>query len=58
MLELDRMTLIDHERGPLLAEFVQSVEVALFEHDGRVSGYAVVRSHSFFGHDFVVELRS
>jgi GNAT superfamily N-acetyltransferase len=47
------MAPVGHERGPLLAARVQSGEVILFEHEGRVSGYAVVRSHSFFGRDFV-----
>jgi GNAT superfamily N-acetyltransferase len=53
VLELDRMAPVGHERGPLLAARVQSGEVILFEREGRVSGYAVVRSHSFFGRDFV-----
>jgi GNAT superfamily N-acetyltransferase len=53
VLELDRMAPVGHERGPLLAARVQSGEVTLFEREGRVSGYAVVRSHSFFGRDFV-----
>jgi GNAT superfamily N-acetyltransferase len=47
------MAPIDHERGPLLAARVQSGEVILFEHEGRLLGYAVVRSHSFFGRAFV-----
>ena len=53
VLELDRIAPIGHERGPLLTARVQSGEVILFEHEGRVSGYAVIRSHSFFGCDFV-----
>jgi GNAT superfamily N-acetyltransferase len=28
-------------------------EVILYEHEGRISGYAVIRSHAFFGRDFV-----
>jgi GNAT superfamily N-acetyltransferase len=51
--ELVRMAPVGHERGPLVAARVQSGEVTIFEHEGRVSGYAVVRSHTFFGCDFV-----
>lgn len=53
VLELDRIAPVGHERGPLLTARVQAGEVILFEHEGRVSGYAVIRSHSFFGRDFV-----
>jgi GNAT superfamily N-acetyltransferase len=53
VLELDRIAPVGHERGPLLTARVQSGEVILFEHEGRVSGYAVVRPQSFFGCDFV-----
>ena len=40
-------------RVPRYTARVQSGGVILFEHEGRVSGYAVIRSHSFFGRDFV-----
>ena len=53
MLDLDRIAPVGHERSSLLTARVQSGEVILFENEGRVSGYAVVRSHSFFGGDFV-----
>ena len=53
VLELDRIAPVGHERGELLTTRVQSGEVILLEHEGRVSGYAVIRSHSFFGRDFV-----
>ena len=53
VLELDRIAPVGHERAPLLAARVQSGEVILFENEGRVSGYAVLRPHSFFERDFV-----
>ena len=53
VLELDRIAPVGHERAPLLAARVRSGEVILFENQGRVSGYAVLRPHSFFGRDFV-----
>lgn len=53
MLELDRIAPIGHERGLLLTARVRSGEVILFEYEGRVSAYAVIRSDSFFGCDFV-----
>ena len=53
VLELDRVAPVGRERAPLLAARVQSGEVILFENQGRVLGYAVLRPHSFFGRDFV-----
>jgi GNAT superfamily N-acetyltransferase len=53
VLDFDRIAPVGHERGPLLTARVLSGEVILYEHDARVSGYAVIRSHSFFGRDFV-----
>jgi GNAT superfamily N-acetyltransferase len=32
---------------------VESGEVIIFERDGRVLGYAVIRARSFFGRDFI-----
>jgi GNAT superfamily N-acetyltransferase len=53
VLEFDRIAPVGHERGLLLTVRVRSGEVILFEYEGRVSGYAVIRSDSFFGCDFV-----
>jgi ribosomal protein S18 acetylase RimI-like enzyme len=53
VLDFDRIAPVGHERGPLLTARVLSGEVILYERDGRISGYAVIRSHSFFGRDFV-----
>ena len=53
MLEFDRIAPVGHERGLLLTVRVRSGEVILFECEGRESGYAVIRSDSFFGCDFV-----
>lgn len=53
VVELDRASPIGHDRAALLTARVQSGEVVIFEHEGRVLGYAVIRSHGFFGRDFV-----
>lgn len=53
VLELDRIAPVGHARGPFLTARVQSGEVIVLEHEGGVSGYAVIRSQSFFGCDFV-----
>jgi GNAT superfamily N-acetyltransferase len=53
VLKLDGVAPVGHVRGPLLTARVQSGEVILDEYQGQASGYAVVRSRSFFGHDFV-----
>jgi N-acetylglutamate synthase-like GNAT family acetyltransferase len=53
VLELDRVVPIGHERAPLLTGRVLSGEVILFENDGQIFGYAVIRPRSFFGRDFV-----
>ena len=53
VLELDRVSPVGRERAPLLAARVRSGEVILFENQGHVLGYAVLRPHSFFGRDFV-----
>jgi GNAT superfamily N-acetyltransferase len=53
VLTLDAVSPVGHPRGPLLTMRVQSGEVIIYEYLGRLSGYAVVRSRSFFGRDFV-----
>jgi GNAT superfamily N-acetyltransferase len=53
VLEFDRAVPIGHERGPLLTDRVISGEVILYEREGLLSGYAVIRPRSFFGRDFV-----
>jgi GNAT superfamily N-acetyltransferase len=53
VLSLDAVSPVGHTRGPLLTTRVQSGEVIVHEYLGQVSGYAVVRSRSFFGRDFV-----
>lgn len=53
VVSLDRESFVGQDRGPLLAARLQSGEVILLERDGRALGYAVVRAHSFFGHDFL-----
>jgi hypothetical protein len=40
-------------RGPLLTARVFSGEVILYERDGNIFGYAVIRSRAFLGRDFV-----
>jgi GNAT superfamily N-acetyltransferase len=53
VLEFDRVVPIGHERGPLLTARVISGEVILYEREGLLCGYAVLRACSFFGRDFV-----
>jgi hypothetical protein len=53
LLEFDRVVPIGRERDSLLTARVTSGEVILFEHDGLMSGYAVIRSQTFCGRDFV-----
>jgi ribosomal protein S18 acetylase RimI-like enzyme len=53
VLELERTSPIGHDRAALLTARIQSGEVVVFEREGRVLGYLVIRSHAFFGRDFV-----
>jgi ribosomal protein S18 acetylase RimI-like enzyme len=53
VVALDRASPIGHDRAALLTARVQSGEVLIFEREGRVLGYAVIRSQGFFGRDFV-----
>jgi ribosomal protein S18 acetylase RimI-like enzyme len=53
VLELDRAAPVGRERSALLTARVQSGEMIIFERGGRALGYAVVRTHAFFGRDFV-----
>ena len=53
MVELDRAAPVGRERSTLLTARVESGEVIIFERDGRVLGYAVIRARSFFGRDFI-----
>ena len=53
VVELDRAAPVGRERSTLLTARVESGEVIIFERDGRVLGYAVIRARSFFGRDFI-----
>jgi N-acetylglutamate synthase-like GNAT family acetyltransferase len=44
---------VRHERESLLTARVQFGDVTIFERESRVLGYALCRTHSFFGRDFV-----
>lgn len=52
VLEFDSKTSVGHERKSLRSARVQFGEVTIFEQEGRVLGYAVLKPHSFFGCDF------
>jgi hypothetical protein len=53
LLAFDRHETVNYGREPLLVARTQSGEVILFERQDRLLGYAVIRSNSFFGRDFV-----
>ena len=53
VLALDRATPVGRERSEYLAARVHAGEVVIFERDGRLLGYVVHRTNSFFGRDFV-----
>jgi len=53
VLELDRAAPVGRERSALLTDRVQSGDVIIFEREGRVLGYSVLRDRAFFGRDFV-----
>jgi len=53
VVELDRAAPVGRERSTLLTARVESGEVIIFERDGRVLGYAVIRARPFFGRDFI-----
>ena len=46
VLEFVRIASVGHEHGPLLTARVRSGEVILFEFEGRVLGYAVIKDLS------------
>jgi N-acetylglutamate synthase-like GNAT family acetyltransferase len=53
VLSLDRSAPVGHERRDFLIARLQSEEIFISELEGRVLGYAVLRTRSFFGRDFV-----
>lgn len=53
VLELDRAAPVGRERSALLTDRMQSGDVIIFEREGRVLGYSVLRDRAFFGRDFV-----
>ena len=62
ILALDRTAPVGRTRAEFLTARVRAGEVAICERDGRVVGYVVHRTKSFFGRDFVdllaVDVRS
>jgi ribosomal protein S18 acetylase RimI-like enzyme len=53
LLNLDRLNPVGHERSELLSARVRSGECLLFERDGQMVGYLIMKSRGFFGRDFI-----
>ena len=53
VLALDSFSPVGHSRTELLTRRVESGAVLIFERDARLLGFAVVRTRTFFGLDFV-----